>query len=270
MNPKRIEIETGHDLETLDRVGPLLQRAGREAEAAAATMPRTEEGVRALQTAVYGLVERVRVAAPLACGSGCASCCSQRVAVMPYEAALAYLVAPAEQLGRAVRLAAGYSRMSQAERSRAPCPLLTEARCSIYTARPAACRTEHSFSREACEKGWGHTHPYDGIRELVAFAVTIGEAQGLREQGLDNQPIELVAALAHLERQYGQQRGRPLLEWLAGRRIFPRSLHRWLLQRQRGNGASQLVQLRIAGGSGPSPSSVPTSSSHCPERLKVR
>ena len=236
MSSKRTENETEHLAYDAD---DYAQSIARHAYTMAATMERTEAGVRALQGEVYGLLEQIEPAGPpLACGVGCSSCCSQRVAVMPYEAALAYLDAPLQRLEQVRRA----SKNSSSGAQRGPCPLLEDRLCTIYSARPGACRTEHSFSREACERGPGHRHPYDGRRELVSFALLRGEVSGLHAQGLDVHVVELVEALNYLTCQYGPRRAQPLQDWLAGQRIFPRALNRSARQQRR---KSVLVQLRL-------------------------
>lgn len=208
---------------SLEHLPPNLRGVAAQAWAAAACMEASEAGIRALQNEVYAVVDQLRLDAPTACGAGCSTCCRQKVAALPYEVALAYLDSPAPQLEEAVRVARSVPKHRQ--RVNVPCPLLDSGqRCTIYASRPAACRLEHSLSREACEMGPGYAHPKDGRRELVGYAVTLGESKGLLGQGFDVSPIELIAGLAYLAGEHGEDRSGPLQAWLAGAQIFPDSL----------------------------------------------
>lgn len=77
-----------------------------------------------------------RLGAHMLCAPGCAACC-RAITVFPVEAfALAHALAqlPTEQVRR---IRTGLSDSTR----RTICPLLAEARCQLYAARPVICRT---------------------------------------------------------------------------------------------------------------------------------
>jgi Fe-S-cluster containining protein len=105
----------------------------------------------------------------LACGEGCALCCSLRVDVIAPEV---FLIAEhlrrhfsAESMAalteRLEAHAAQVTRMTPFEHAtrNMPCPLLEGYRCSVYAVRPHTCRRCHSTDLSACE--YIHDHPED-------------------------------------------------------------------------------------------------------------
>jgi len=105
----------------------------------------------------------------LACGAGCAVCCSLRVDVLAHEV---FLIADhirrefgaGEKAALNQRLAAHADAVlvltpfEHATRN-LTCPLLQNDRCSIYAVRPHACRRHHSQDLAACQ--YTHDHPED-------------------------------------------------------------------------------------------------------------
>lgn len=105
----------------------------------------------------------------LACGAGCAVCCSLRVEVLAHEV---FLIADhirrafsaEEKAGLKLRLATHADAVlpltpcEHATRN-LTCPLLQNDRCSIYAVRPHACRRHHSQDLAACQ--YTHDHPED-------------------------------------------------------------------------------------------------------------
>lgn len=170
---------------------------------------------------------------PAACSSGCAHCCHQAVAALPWEVVLA--AGSITDWDRVQAIAAVVRRLSNTDRcaERVPCPLLVESRCSIYAVRPAACRGENSTSAAACEKA-SESHAMSALRYVTPKTVLAGAMHAFRERGLDTDPVEFVLALDALR---GVER---LVErWLDGERLFP-SECRISLKRQGG-----LVQVRL-------------------------
>jgi Fe-S-cluster containining protein len=107
--------------------------------------------------------------ARLDCRAGCSFCCSLRVDVYAHEI---FLIArfirthfsEAEQQALAVRLAthaAQVLRLTPFEHAtrNIPCVLLRDGRCSVYAARPMACRRHHSKDVKVCE--YTFAHPLD-------------------------------------------------------------------------------------------------------------
>jgi hypothetical protein len=141
----------------------------------------------------------------MACRPGCDDCCRRHLSVFPVEA---------EALARAVRdlpgreyaaIEAHIARWDQAFGARpgeAPCPLLQEARCLLYHARPVLCRT-HGFplltrpsgdpdSGEPgfltwCEKNFRDAPDIPvspgGVLDLDRINRVLGAVQALRDTG---------------------------------------------------------------------------------------
>src|SRR5205823_15057735 len=84
----------------------------------------------------------------IACRSGCAHCCRQRVAVTAIEAfALAHVLRGRSSLAATVAAADARTRGLDGKQrldAAIECPLLVEQKCSVYPARPLVCRTAAS------------------------------------------------------------------------------------------------------------------------------
>lgn len=147
----------------------------------------------------------------LACERGCNYCCHQRVEVRPYEAFVLadYIrtnMSPQVQAGIKRRLAENRARVEplaplQHTQSGIPCALLVDGACSVYEARPAACRKYYSLSVDTCRTAFEHpSEPLSGPLEddslrLAGNAVALGFARGIEESGRDADRYELHAAL---------------------------------------------------------------------------
>jgi Fe-S-cluster containining protein len=83
-------------------------------------------------------------------------------------------------------------------RQRFACPLLRDERCSVYEVRPLSCRGCNSYDARACERhyftGRGTLPIYNAQHEIHS-SVLAGLVFGLRDAGLEAEPLELVAAL---------------------------------------------------------------------------
>ena len=155
---------------------------------------------------------------PPACGAGCAHCCHQTVGVIPPEvfAIHAHLRAtrtPDELDAVAARIRAADDRtrgMATLDRVSPdlPCPFLVDQRCSIYEARPLACRGTNSLDASACERSLhdpatraaflaGTVSVPCYVEPMGAFqAVTAGLQLALDQlHGLEATPLELTAAM---------------------------------------------------------------------------
>ena len=147
----------------------------------------------------------------LACERGCNYCCHQRVEVRPYEA---FVLAghirarmnAAQQADVVIRLGSNRARIAplsalQHTQAGIACALLVDGACSVYEARPAACRKYYSLSVETCRDAFLHpTEPLSGPLEnddlrLAGNAVALGYARGIEESGRDANRYELHAAL---------------------------------------------------------------------------
>ena len=178
---------------------------------------RDADAVRAQVVRMYARLEREQYTVisttklELACERGCNYCCHQRVEVRPYEAFvladhIRARMTQAEQLTVKRRLAANGARIAplaplQHTQAGIPCALLIDGACSVYEARPAACRKYYSLSVDTCQSAFENpTEPLvgpledDGLR-LAGNAVALGFAKGVEESGRDANRYELHAAL---------------------------------------------------------------------------
>ena len=147
----------------------------------------------------------------VACARGCSYCCHLRVEIRPHEAfVLARHIDEAFDAARRARIVAGLEAnlrriapLSAAEHVRAGigCALLDDGVCTVYAARPAACRKYYSVSVTTCHDAWRDTAAPltgeiedEGVR-LAGNAVALGFAKGLDDAGYDAELYELHFAL---------------------------------------------------------------------------
>ena len=157
---------------------------------------------------------------PIACRKGCAFCCANGpVQVTPLEVlgivhhvALTFGEGPMRDLLAAV--------MADDGRPDTACPLLKDKQCSVYAARPLACRGINSYNATACElkmkfgvgdtmvTGW--VHPWK-----ITEAARQGIEQGAHELDLDGRALDLRRALkiAFADPDAAKR-------WLAGEPVF--------------------------------------------------
>ena len=201
-----------------ETVSPVSQAAfERERADARRSVARDADAVRAQVVRMYSRLEReqgVVIAAAklaLACELGCNYCCHQRVEIRPYEAfVLAEYVrtrmTAAQQADVKHRLVANRARIApltplQHTQAGIACALLVNGACSVYEARPAACRKYYSLSVATCRSAFEHpTEPLNGPLEddtlrIAGNAVALGYARGIEESGRDANRYELHAAL---------------------------------------------------------------------------
>lgn len=149
------------------------------------------------------------VRATVACRAGCDACCHVPVGVQAHEV---LIVAQFIQthfdpealeavIARAAVHRAAFAGKTMAERARlkTPCVLLRAGSCSVYEARPEACRSHHSHNAAACgrnlEAGHEEIDVYvPGVRGRM-FAVMLGIDQGVAEAGFDGRAYDLGSAL---------------------------------------------------------------------------
>ncbi len=155
--------------------------------------------------------------AAIACAVARDYCCHLRVEVFPHEAValhdhLRTRVTPADAAVIAERIRANAQRIDglTVEQHRAagiPCAFLVEKRCSAHEARPSACATHHSLSRERCEHAF--RHPQDigtprgsrpALLELQVFGSALIEATqaGCKAAGRSGEQVELHQAMRAL------------------------------------------------------------------------
>jgi len=170
--------------------------------------------------------------AAVECRAGCSFCCRLKVTATLLEIVR---IAAAMAGGRfpdrrpAVHAAAAdVAGLSDRERlaRKIPCPLLLDGACSIYEARPLTCRALLSRSASLCERqfeaGAGSDEkllvPSPLTPRLIAASLINGQIAALRDLGLSGHLVELVSALAALQRE-------PMLavRWLNGEDVLARA-----------------------------------------------
>lgn len=176
---------------------------------------------------------------PVACHDGCAHCCYQAVGVsvpevLAIDAHVRATRTPAdlEELTARIRDADDRTHgMTSAERLSPdlPCPFLVNEACSIYQARPLACRGTNSLDADACAAllrepdaraafvAGERTFPCYLEPLRASHAIHAGLQLALDElHGLDTHPLELTAAM----RVMFDDPVRVAEDWLAGRDPF--------------------------------------------------
>lgn len=146
-------------------------------------------------------------AAP-ACRAGCSWCCAQRVELTTWE--VVRLVRALGSHPERAGLEARIREVADATRSfdaatwhgtPTPCALLDDAgRCSIYEARPLACRRAHSIDASACEAAQRAPSSAGPIPQNATLAwnlasLVIGALEGYAHGGQTPHHHELHAAL---------------------------------------------------------------------------
>jgi Fe-S-cluster containining protein len=206
------------------------------------TVERTVELARNAMAALSRLAEGLLARAPegaIACRAGCDHCCYQAVGVTAPEAlAIFDHLKGTRSSGELARVAAKISERHATTRDLSshdrfspdhPCPFLEEGECSIYEARPLACRGMNSLDASECatrlrdpqaraaflSSGRGG-HSY--LEPIRAFhAISAGLQLGLSElYHLDMRPLELTAAMQLL--LAGPESGPR--DWVAGQKPF--------------------------------------------------
>lgn len=145
----------------------------------------------------------------VACRAGCDACCHVPVGLLAHEVLIAarYVqinYSPDELdalIQRAAVHRAAFAGKSNHERTdlRTPCVLLRDGSCSIYDARPEACRSHHSNNAGACrtnlESGREDIDVYvPGVRGRM-FAVMLSIDQAVAEAGFDGRAYDFGSAL---------------------------------------------------------------------------
>lgn len=147
--------------------------------------------------------------ASVACRASCDACCHVPVGVQAHEVLIAahYVqthFSPAqldELITRTAVHRAAFAGLSNFERTelKSPCTLLAAGSCSIYEARPEACRSHHSHNAEACRTNLLNGNEaldvyIPGVRGRM-FAVMLAIDQAVVEAGFDGQSYDFGSAL---------------------------------------------------------------------------
>lgn len=166
----------------------------------------------------------------ISCKSGCTYCCHYHVMVTATE--VFALVEAIGRLPEAQRAATTSAVHQIADRTRKltsdeyihtniPCALLKDGQCSVYSARPVACRGHHSADVRACKESFDDVHsealaPKDYVREVTFQAFDNAQTAANFHARLDTNKYELHAALSE-----ALSNPAAFKRWKAGKQAFP-------------------------------------------------
>jgi len=245
----RVVRAIGHRAQALIQAYALSTRPARHLPPVQATEMPPPRMVEALYTLVHRVLalaeEGIRLVRreappklPLACGKGCAWCCSLQVPVSAPEVLL--LAEALRQTRSPDSLAAVRERVAaldartrglddvQRLAARLPCALLENGLCSVYGVRPLACRGWNSYDARVCRHAVEYTTA--PVARLYAPQVAITDhlratlAAGLGAAAASAQPVaepkqvedlELTAAL-----RIALETPDAAARWLAGEPLF--------------------------------------------------
>ena len=207
----------------------------REPDAGAATVARCgEDAGERHDDLVRGVVADLEASAGIACAAGCSHCCSLDVtATFPEIVRVASFIEAAFGAGRRAALVARIEArvaetdpLTARERARGnrPCVLLEDRRCSVYEARPLACRGWNSADERACFVAASSpleppSIPVNAIIRTTALDLARGLADGVREAALDDAALDLPRALLGVLGRLDAATG----DWLDGR-VLPAAM----------------------------------------------
>jgi len=159
-------------------------------------------------------------AGEIACRKGCAFCCKNYVSATP-----PLIFAVADALRANLNPAAG-GRIRAAEKltrgltltvrraGHQPCALLLDDVCTVYAARPLACRTFVSTNLAACEQ-WAPEIPVPEVSKRIRSACAQALLAAMRAHGLPLHSYELNhAVVLALDEPDAERR------WLGGEDVF--------------------------------------------------
>lgn len=196
------------------------------------TEARLKEAIKALYEAMDGLLEAFlnRVASdgkPCQCRKGCAWCCHQAVFATTHE--LLYLqehvdascsaADASDFLERAREKTLHTLDLDQAQQLlfKGPCPFLKGGACSIYEARPMACRIYLSSSEKSCRQDYERPEAKKHFPQLYEFPLLAGR---MLNEGF----------VAYLKQQGAGSAELPLEQGYASMRTHRQSFSSWLKQ----------------------------------------
>ena len=147
--------------------------------------------------------------AVVACRAGCGTCCHVPVGVQAHEVLLAAEFIqtrfPAAELEAVIarfadhRAAFAGRTLNERAAIRTPCAVLRDGSCSIYEARPEACRSHHSRNLDGCRSNLDTG--IDIVDVLIPeirgrmFAVMLGIDQAATEAGFDDRAYDFGSAM---------------------------------------------------------------------------
>jgi len=165
------------------------------------------QATRQEQDAMKGLIDTLSTEAKrhninIDCKKGCSWCCHQPVFAMSHEFHFLWQFMQLnltendrkEILKRAFDNYQKLGRLSDEELkiSKLPCPLLINGSCSVYEARPMACRIYISMSESTCKKFHNNPKDEDNFPALLEFPLRAGQminegfSDGLKPANLYN------------------------------------------------------------------------------------
>lgn len=167
---------------------------------------------------------------PISCKPGCTYCCHYHVMVSATE--VFGLAEAIERLPAATRetvrkrvgeVVARTKTMTREEyiRTNVQCAMLLDGKCSVYTARPIACRGHHSADVAVCKETFDDVHspalaPKDYHREVIFRAFDNGQLAANFHAHVDTTKYELHAALAR-----ALDNPKAMKRWKDGKSAFP-------------------------------------------------
>lgn len=195
----------------------------------------SREGLRRTGARVCGTFEEIQVSMQhnlqprLDCGKGCAFCCYPPVSANLPEILnlLAYLEENGMVEEARLRVREVYERtqaMTAHERNTTSiaCPMLVDGACSVYPARPLACRGFNSADAGACEAGYLNPKAPPSIPSFTPLLVAaqglkLGVREGLAEERLESELLDLTKALHMLLEGDADDL---VARWRAGEKVF--------------------------------------------------
>lgn len=163
----------------------------------------------ALNNSIVALAERQKT--PVACHKGCQWCCHQAVYANSYELhflsekiKVRFSPENVSKLQETVEAkCTATSKMNEEEilKYKSPCPLLENGACSIYEARPMACRIYLSTKLETCLEFFRHPENEQNYPALIEFPLQAGRMMNegfmaaLKESGIEIAEFRLEVGL---------------------------------------------------------------------------
>ena len=118
------------------------------------------------------------------CRKGCSLCCCQAVMALPYEILFLFNFLKNNLSNNEIQVirknahhrdaATKNMKVMEFLHYKSPCPLLVNNMCIAYTARPLACRTYISSSRDGCLKEYHKPADHDIFPDLYEFTIRTG------------------------------------------------------------------------------------------------
>lgn len=167
------------------------------------------EAIDGLNDSIIAYSEKQHVR--IACRKGCHWCCHQAVFANSYE--IHYLAAQIKKikndverrtiLEKANEKSIQTSKLSDEEvlKYKHPCPFLSAGACSLYRARPMACRIYLSFDLESCLEFYHHPENEHSYPALLEFPLRAGRMMNegfmaaLKAGGIDTAEFRLEEGL---------------------------------------------------------------------------